>query len=290
MRRPGSVRGLEVLGRVRLSASFFMRDFLHSEIADFHGIPNLPDHPDLAIAAGRKLCDELLEPLQATFGRLAIRSAYRAPAVNAFGNEHGLNCASNERNRGRHIWDQRDRDGNMGAMATVVLPWFADWAPRAVTGAPWPGGFMTNYRIANSSSFRDLGRSTSGGGKIRCDASTASLRRAAASRGRPCQTGPVTMPWTTPHCGSAGSAMSSGSAGSAMSSGSAAAATSIGAEASWPLPPGWPSAMLGNSMSRRHPIHPVSDHGFYLAHKNCGMASRSVLTHSHSHDDPPDIA
>jgi hypothetical protein len=33
--RPGSVRSLEELGRVRLSASFFMRDFLHSEIADF---------------------------------------------------------------------------------------------------------------------------------------------------------------------------------------------------------------------------------------------------------------
>ena len=41
--RPGSVRSLEELGRVRLSASFFMRDFLHSEIADFHGIPNIPD-------------------------------------------------------------------------------------------------------------------------------------------------------------------------------------------------------------------------------------------------------
>ena len=33
--RPGSVRSLEELGRVRLSPSFFMRDFLHSEIADF---------------------------------------------------------------------------------------------------------------------------------------------------------------------------------------------------------------------------------------------------------------
>jgi hypothetical protein len=103
--RPGSVRRLEELGRVRLSASFFMRDFLHSEIADFHGIPNIPDDPDLAIAAGRKLCEELLEPLQATFGRLAIRSAYRAPAVNEFGNRHGLSCASNLRNYGRHIWE-----------------------------------------------------------------------------------------------------------------------------------------------------------------------------------------
>jgi hypothetical protein len=66
--RPGSVRSLEELGRVRLSASFFMRDFLHSEIADFHSIPNIPDDPDLAIAAGRKLCEQVLEPLQATFG------------------------------------------------------------------------------------------------------------------------------------------------------------------------------------------------------------------------------
>jgi hypothetical protein len=132
--RPGSVRSLEELGRVRLSASFFMRDFLHSEIADFHGIPNIPDAPDLAIAAGRELCEQLLEPLQATFGRLAIRSAYRAPAVNEFGKRHGLSCASNLRNYGRHIWDRRDAAGAMGAMATVVVPWFAD---RYRDGADW---------------------------------------------------------------------------------------------------------------------------------------------------------
>jgi len=94
--RPGSVRSLEELGPVRLSASFFMRDFLHSEIADFHGIPNIPDAPDLAIAAGRRLCEELLEPLQATFGRLAIRSAYRAPAVSEFGIETSLAGAVRE--------------------------------------------------------------------------------------------------------------------------------------------------------------------------------------------------
>jgi hypothetical protein len=63
--------------------------------------------------------------LQATFGRLAIRSAYRAPAVNEFGNRHGLSCASNLRNYGHHIWDRRDAAGAMGAMATVVVPWFA---------------------------------------------------------------------------------------------------------------------------------------------------------------------
>ena len=79
MRKPASVRSLETLGRVRLSRSFFMRDFLHSEIANFYGVPNIPEDPDQAIAAGGRLCEELLEPLQVTFGRLAIRSAYRAP-------------------------------------------------------------------------------------------------------------------------------------------------------------------------------------------------------------------
>jgi hypothetical protein len=72
-----TVRALEELGRVHLSRSFFMRDFLHSEIANFYGMPNIPDDPDLAIHVGKRLC-ELLETLAATFGRIAIRSAYRS--------------------------------------------------------------------------------------------------------------------------------------------------------------------------------------------------------------------
>ncbi len=134
MRRPASMRGLEELGRVRLSPSFFLRDFLMSEIAVIHGIANIPDDPDLAIAAGRELCRDLLEPLKASFGHVAIRSAYRSSAVNARGNAHGLNCASNEASRAGHIWDRRDADGAMGATACVVLPWFAD---RYAAGADW---------------------------------------------------------------------------------------------------------------------------------------------------------
>jgi hypothetical protein len=91
MRAPKTVRSAEALGRVRLSRSFFMRDFLYSEIANVHRMTNLPDDPDFAIAAGRRLCEDLLEPLQATFGRIAIRSAYRSPAVNAYGNVHDHN-------------------------------------------------------------------------------------------------------------------------------------------------------------------------------------------------------
>lgn len=134
MRKPGSMKGLEELGRVRLSPSFFMRDFLYSEISVFYGIPNIPDDPDLAIAAGRMLCRELLEPLKASFGGLSIRSSYRNAAVNAFGNANGLNCANSERARGRHVWDRRDRHGHMGAMACVLVPWFTD---QYAGGADW---------------------------------------------------------------------------------------------------------------------------------------------------------
>lgn len=135
LRTPRSVRGLEDFGRIRLSPSFFMRDFLYSDIAAIHRLTNLPEDPDLAIAAGRALCLHLLEPLQATFGRLAIRSAYRSPEVNEFGNDRYRSCGSNEANRALHIWDRRSKDGGMGAMATIVIPWLVD---RARQGVHWP--------------------------------------------------------------------------------------------------------------------------------------------------------
>ena len=73
---------LEVLGRVRLSDHFFMRDFLYSEISNAYGIPNNPVDKNLAIEAGTNLCRNLLEPLREKFGHLSIRSAYRSPDVN----------------------------------------------------------------------------------------------------------------------------------------------------------------------------------------------------------------
>ena len=120
------MKALEELGRVRLSRNFFMRDFLYSEIANWYAMPNIPDDPDTAIAAGTRLCEELLEPLNARFGRIAIRSAFRSMAVNGFGNENDLNCGSNESNKADHIWDHRDAEGNLGATACIVVPWFAD--------------------------------------------------------------------------------------------------------------------------------------------------------------------
>ena len=134
MNKPKSVESLEKLGMVRLSRSFYMREFLYSETANLHGLQNIPDDPDLAIEVGRKLCEELLEPLNATFGRVAIRSSFRSCEVNAFCNKEGYNCAKNEANYARHIWDRVDNEGLKGATACIALPWFTD---RYEQGADW---------------------------------------------------------------------------------------------------------------------------------------------------------
>ena len=125
MRRPQSMWSLETLGRVRLSKNFFMREFLYSEIANIHQLQNIPDNPDLAIETGSAFCQELLDPLEETFGRVAVRSGYRSAALNAFGNEHRLNCARNDYPEECHIWDYHTGDARV-AGASIVIPWFAD--------------------------------------------------------------------------------------------------------------------------------------------------------------------
>ena len=137
MRTPASMKALEKLGRVRLSEHFFMREMLYSEIANFHGIPNIPDDPDLAVEAGTRLCEELLEPLHATFGHVSIRSAFRSVEVNTYGHERsnrGYNCGETTWNYARHVWDRRDAEGFMGATACIVIPWFV---PRYEAGTSW---------------------------------------------------------------------------------------------------------------------------------------------------------
>ncbi|MEM6825434.1 MAG: hypothetical protein AAF566_09995 [Pseudomonadota bacterium] len=113
-----------------------MRNFLYSEIGNFHGLPNLPENPDLAIAAGQRLAQDLLDPLHETFGSLAIRSGYRSPALNHFGatKVRPQKCAANEKAFASHIWDRRDAAGRMGACVSVAIPWFSD---RYATGRDW---------------------------------------------------------------------------------------------------------------------------------------------------------
>lgn len=118
---------LDDFGRERLSKHYFMRDFLYSEIAAAHRIPNVPDDAELALEAGRGLCENLLEPLHSIFGHVTIRSAFRSVSVNGFGNCHGLPCSSNKASYADHIWDHEDSAGYIGATACIVIPWFVDW-------------------------------------------------------------------------------------------------------------------------------------------------------------------
>jgi len=130
VKSPASMKGLESLGRVRLSPSFFMRDFLYSEIAQIERLPNVPDYPDVAIESGKNLCEKILEPISERFGRLSIRSGYRSPLVNDVGCKKKYNCASNEKNYGGHIWDYRDSDGLLGATACIVVNQFIPYYER----------------------------------------------------------------------------------------------------------------------------------------------------------------
>ena len=118
---------LGAFGRERLSKHYFMRDFLYSEVADVHGIANVPDNAELAFKSGRALCRNLLEPLRHVFGHVTIRSAFRSANVNGYCNCHGMGCASNKKNYAKHIWDHKDTDGFMGATACIVIPEFVDW-------------------------------------------------------------------------------------------------------------------------------------------------------------------
>ena len=135
---PYSLKRLEELGRTRLSESFFLRDFLYSEISQCEGVPNFPSNESLVVRAGRELCQQVLEPMQAGLGKVSIRSAYRSQEINQLGNEKKYNCAKNEHNFARHIWDVEDSLGNFGATACIVVNSFVDyyeetkdWAPLA---------------------------------------------------------------------------------------------------------------------------------------------------------------
>ena len=69
-----SLQSLENLGRTRLSPDFFLRDFLHSEVAEVEGLGNFPEDDALLVQAGENLCEQVLEPIQAVLRRAFLRS------------------------------------------------------------------------------------------------------------------------------------------------------------------------------------------------------------------------
>lgn len=154
-----SITVLDELGRTRLSRSFILRDFLHSDNAAIHGLANAPDDQALAIAAGTRLCEELLEPLQDRFGCLAIRSAYRSSAVNRLGNEmqaagrKGYNCATNDRIApATSGTGATPRAGWARPRASSSRPSGMRSGTKRAAGAGSPGGYTTICPIPRSSS------------------------------------------------------------------------------------------------------------------------------------------
>ena len=66
---------------MRLSPHFQLHEFTRSQTAARRGIDNRP--PPEAVAALGRLCETLLEPVRARFGRpVLVSSGYRAPALN----------------------------------------------------------------------------------------------------------------------------------------------------------------------------------------------------------------
>lgn len=70
MRKPKTVSALTELGRVQLSRSFFMRDFLYSEIAMLHGLLNVPDDPDSLLRQDESSVTNCLSPSRTRLGAL----------------------------------------------------------------------------------------------------------------------------------------------------------------------------------------------------------------------------
>lgn len=75
-----SSSSLDALSRVRLSQNFILRDFLFCASAAANGLSNCPENTAAVVQAGRVLCEKLLEPIVAHFGRFAITYGYQSRA------------------------------------------------------------------------------------------------------------------------------------------------------------------------------------------------------------------
>lgn len=65
--------------RTRVSKNFILRDFLYSSRADYFGVSNKPsDHPEQVVQSAKVLCETLLEPILAKFGKFFITYGYQS--------------------------------------------------------------------------------------------------------------------------------------------------------------------------------------------------------------------
>ena len=122
-RKPGvyemSAKALDEISRVRLSPNFLFRDFLYSAWSSASGHSNQPNDCDAVIRAGRALCERVLEPVLAKFGRFAITYGYQGPGI--AGAAAGLNRHLSS-DGVLHQWDRITRFGNAVYARVDILP------------------------------------------------------------------------------------------------------------------------------------------------------------------------
>ena len=94
-----------------------------------HGIANIPDDPDLAIAAGTRLCVELIEPLQTRFGRIAIRSPTARARSTPMATRMAIPAQATRGTPPAISGICVTATVAWGATACIAIPWFVDRFP-----------------------------------------------------------------------------------------------------------------------------------------------------------------
>ena len=96
----------ESLARVRLSQNFILRDFLFSTECAARGLTNFPEDPEHVVMAGKALCEKVLEPVLAKWGRFAITFGYQSREGVEFKWSKAMREAKG-RNSNPHQWDRK---------------------------------------------------------------------------------------------------------------------------------------------------------------------------------------
>lgn len=109
---------MESFSLTRLSKNFIMRDFLHTNYNSVAGVCNYPEKPEVVLAAGKALCENILEPIIEKFGKIFITFGYQSRA--------GIEMADSKiktkpKGSSPHQWD-RGTYGNKIYCRVDVLP------------------------------------------------------------------------------------------------------------------------------------------------------------------------
>ena len=109
----------DALARTRLSRNFVLRDFLFCSYSAANGLSNFPENPHAVIDAGRALCERILEPTLAQFGRFAITYGYQSRQ--SLDNELASTGKTVPRHSSSpHHWDRQTFGGEVYARVDIL--------------------------------------------------------------------------------------------------------------------------------------------------------------------------